>query len=146
MKEISILSEGLVGDQNSKPAYRVQAESNVLSRSEVAATKRNLTELGKSLDLIQRQLISTPVDQTNAQEVAEKLLAASALRESLKRHEQQIVSSLPQTKGGKLSDRERQEIAGYYATGHFTQDALAEQYGVSQSTIHEVVAPKRDDS
>lgn len=131
---------------NSKPAYRVQAESHVLSRSQVAAAKRSLTELGKSLDLIQRQLINTPVDQTSAQEVAEKLLAASALRESLKRNEQQILSSLPQTRGGKLSDRERQEIAGYYATGHFTQDALAEQYGVSQSTIHEVVAPKRADS
>lgn len=131
---------------NSKPAYRVQAESHVLSRSQVAAAKRSLTELGKSLDLIQRQLINTPVDQTSAQEVAEKLLAASALRESLKRNEQQILFSLPQTRGGKLSDRERQEIAGYYATGHFTQDALAEQYGVSQSTIHEVVAPKRADS
>ena len=131
---------------NSKPAYRVQAESHVLSRSQVAAAKRSLTELGKSLDLIQRQLINTPVDQTSAKEVAEKLLAASALRESLKRNEQQILSSLPQTRGGKLSDRERQEIAGYYATGHFTQDALAEQYGVSQSTIHEVVAPKRADS
>ena len=103
-----------------------------------------MTELSKSLDTIQRHLINMPVDQTNAQEIAEKLLAASALRESLKRHEQQILSALPQAKGGKLSDKERLEISGYYQTGHFTQDALAEQYGVSQSTIHEIVSFQKD--
>lgn len=134
-----------MGD-TTKLAYQVQAESHVMTRSQTAAAKRNMAELGKSLDLIQRQLINTAVEQTNALEVAEKLLAASALKESLKKHEAQILSALPQSKGGKLSDRERQEISGYYATGHFTQDALAEQYGVSQSTIHEIVASNRDES
>ncbi|MYN04404.1 hypothetical protein GTP41_20125 [Pseudoduganella sp. DS3] len=128
-----------------RPGYEALAESRMMTRSEVAAAKRSISELSKSLDQIQRQLINTPVAKTNAHEVAEKLLAASALRESLNRHEAQVLSALPQSKGGKLSDRERKEISGYYSTGHFTQGALAEQYGVSQSTIHEIVATKRGD-
>ena len=132
-----------MGDETGKPAYKIQAESRVMSRSETAAAKRSMAELSKSLGVIQQQLINTPVDQTNAQAVAERLLAASALRESLKRHEQQILSALPQTKGGKLSDRERQEISAYYQTGHFTQDALADQYGVSQSTVHEIISSQK---
>ncbi|MBU7442159.1 hypothetical protein [Paraburkholderia fungorum] len=120
------------------------AESPAMTRSDVAKARRSMQDLGHSLELVQRQLLNVPVDQTNALEVAERLLAASRLKETLKQTQAAINESLPHGKG-KLSDEVRQEIAGFYLTGQYTQETLADQYNVSQSTVHEIVTKHKSE-
>ena len=124
--------------EDEKPVHLAYAESPAMTRSEVATARRSMADLGRSLELVQQQLLNVPVDQTNAVEVAEKLLAASRLKEALKHTQAAINASLPHGKG-KLSDEARQEIAGFYFTGQYTQETLADHYNVSQSTVHEIV-------
>lgn len=122
-----------------RPAHESQAESRAMTRSEAAAARRNFEQMNGTLITIQRHLLNLPVTETNVNEVAEQLLAASRLRESLNVAKPLLTAALPQNSGGKLSEHERKEIRGYYQTGHFTQNALAQQYQVSQATIHNIV-------
>ncbi|MFC4769013.1 hypothetical protein [Effusibacillus consociatus] len=46
------------------------------------------------------------------------------------------------SKKAKLIYEEVSEIRRLYASGNFTQDYLASQYGVSSSTIHNIVSNK----
>jgi transcriptional antiterminator len=117
----------------------VQAESRAMSRSEAAAARRNIEDMNKTLTAIKHHLVSAPVTTLNATEVAEKFIAVAELQECIDKNRALLMQALPSNTGGKLSDKERQEIKGYYATGNYTQDALAEQYQVSQATIHNVI-------
>jgi hypothetical protein len=126
------------------PPYTININAEVMSRSDVAAAKRNIQGLKESVELIQRQLLNVPANNANVGDIANQLLAASALRQAIQANETVILSALPQQKGGKLSDKERQEIDGYYKTGNYTQTALADQFGVAQSTIQAIVSSSED--
>lgn len=121
--------------------YRAQAE--IFSRSKRAAVRRNMADLYRVLEHVQRNLFETPVTQTNAEHVARQFLAAAELKEAIRKNQPEILESLPPTRGSKLSEPERREIAGFYATGLYTQEELAAQYGVSQATVHGVIASRR---
>jgi DNA-binding transcriptional regulator LsrR (DeoR family) len=124
----------------SQSAYVAQDESRMMTRAEAAAVRRTFADTEKSLIAIQRNLLSISVTEDNIATVSQQLMAASQLRESLKHCKNQLLQSLPNNTGGKLSDQERKEIAGFYHTGNYTQEVLAEQYQVSQGTIHNVIA------
>lgn len=126
------------------PPYTYNIDAEAMTRSDVASAKRNLEGLKESVEQIQKKLINSPVDQANVMVVAEQLLHAAKLRQTIQETEASILSSLPQQKGGKLSEQERKEIAGFYSTGLYTQTALASHYGVVQSTIQTIVAGPND--
>jgi transposase-like protein len=46
---------------------------------------------------------------------------------------------MPHASTARLSDQERQQIKGLYLSRLYTQQQLAEQYGVSQPTIGDIV-------
>lgn len=116
-----------------------QSESKALSRADVAAARRNFEAVNQSLVDIQRHLLQAPLSDLNVNEVASQLMAAAQLRDTLKATVPLLTAALPKNTGGKLTDQERREIKGYYSTGRFTQEMLAEQYQVSQATIHNVI-------
>lgn len=124
----------------SPPAIVVRAEQQVMSRSQVASTRRSIEDLRQNLHTVQNHLVNIRCNETNVGEVAQQLLAASRLREMLEDTAPVIQSALPVSSGARLNDRERQEILGLYQSGNYTQDRLAGQYGVSQTTIHNVVS------
>lgn len=124
----------------SQPAHIELAESHAMTRSDAAAARRNIADASKTLIAIKNHLLSAPVTTLNADEVAKKFIAASELQACIDKNKGILMQALPSNTGGKLSDKERREIKGYYATGNYTQDALAEQYEVSQGTIHNVIS------
>jgi hypothetical protein len=133
-------------DHQATSSQSVQAESRTMSRSEAAAARRNIADTSKTLMAIKHHLVSAPVTTLNATEVAEKFIAVAELQACIEKNKDLLMQALPSNTGGKLSDKERQEIKGYYSTGNYTQDALAEQYQVSQGTIHNVIAPPKEQS
>jgi len=124
----------------SPPAIVARAEQQVMSRAQVASTRRSIEDLRQNLHIVQNHLVNIRCDETNVGEVAQQLLAASRLRETLEATAPVIQSALPISNGARLNERERQEIAGLYQSGNYTQERLAGQYGVSQTTIHNVVS------
>lgn len=124
---------------NTESHFESRHEYKQMTRSDVAATKRSLRGLESSLQKIQTDLINRPVDEGNVNEVAHQLLAASQLRQAIMKNRDIIESAITTKTGGKLTQKEKKEINGYYMTGNYTQSQLAEQYGVSQPTIHNAI-------
>lgn len=124
-------------------AYVIQDESRMMTRAEAAASRRTFADTDKALIAIQRNLLNMTITETNVDVVSQQLMAASRLRESLKQTKAILLASLPDNSGAKLSDQEQTEISGYYATGNYTQNQLAEQYQVSQATIHNVTTKSK---
>lgn len=122
-----------------RPAHVYQSESREMTRSEVAKARRTMTEMEESLVSIQRHLMNIPVSETTVHQVAEQLMAAASLRQSLAAVAPVLQQAMPQAGNARLTERERREIRGYYMTGNYTQEQLAAQFGVSQSTIHNTV-------
>jgi hypothetical protein len=139
---LSIIGKAMssLSTDQSSPSHVVHAESRAMTRSDAAAARRSIADTNKTLIALKHHLLSAPVTTLNADDVAKKFIAASELQECIDKNKDLLMQALPNNTGGKLSDRERTEIKGYYATGNYTQDALAEQYGVSQGTIHNVIS------
>ena len=53
--------------------------------------------------------------------------------------QKQMLDLMPETSTARLSDNERQQIKGLYSSGLYTQQEIADQYGVSQPTIGDIV-------
>lgn len=130
----------------SPPAYVARAENHEMSRSQVAGVRRSMEDLRENLNNVQNHLLNVRFDETNVADVAEQFMAVARLRDTLSDTSPIIQSALPTSNGARLNERERQEITGLYNTGNYTQERLASHYGVSQTTIHNVVRDKDDNS
>lgn len=128
----------------SNPGYIIRTESREMSRSEVAQARRSFQEMNESLLAVERQLLHEDLRPENANEVAQRMVLASDLRRRLQAALPVLESSMPSAGNARLTDRERQQIQGYYATGNYTQDQLADQFQVSQSTVHNIVTDDDD--
>lgn len=127
-----------------RPAHVYQSESRVMTRSESAMTQRTMDDMANALVAMQRHLMNVPVSETTVNEVAQQLMAASQLRQTLQTCAPILQTALPQAGNARLTDADRQEIRGYYATGNYTQDQLAKQYQVSQGTVSNIVTDDDD--
>ena len=120
------------------------------SRSDVATTRRALSDLEQQSsrlgEQIQRQMATantaTPEEFRRAWENRSQLNQVneqiSAMRDTMER-------MMPGTGNARLSNEERTQIQGLYASGLYTQTELANQYGVSQPTIGDVVRRGREE-
>lgn len=139
----TLLGSPMPTPNDTQAAYVIQDESRMMTRAEAAASRRTLADTDKALVAIQRNLLNMTVSETNVDVVSQQLMAASRLRETLKQTKSILLASLPDNTGAKLSEQEQKEISGYYATGNYTQNQLAEQYQVSQATIHNVTTKSK---
>ena len=129
-----------------RPAHVYQSESRAITRSESAMTQRTMDDMATSLVAMQRHLLNIPVSETTVNQVAQQLMAASQLRQALDSCAPVLQGALPQAGTARLTDADRQEIRGFYATGRYTQEQLARQYQVSQATVSNTVSPDDPDA
>lgn len=122
-----------------RPAHVYQSESRAMTRSESAMTQRTMEDMANALVAMQRHLMNAPVSQLTVGEVAEKLMAASTLKQTLESCAPVLQAALPKVGTARLTDSDKREIRGYYATGNYTQEQLARQYQVSQATISNII-------
>lgn len=140
---------GLDGSQNNAGGADEQevVQKIQYSRSDVATTRRALTDLEIQSSRLQDQLQRDIASANTAS--MDQFQAAWKKRETLNQVNGQIANlretledMMPSPGKAKLSDQEKKEIKGLYQTGLYTQTSLAQQYGVSQPTVGDVV---RDD-
>lgn len=122
------------------PGYVIKTESREMTRSEVAKGRRALQEMNDTLLAVERQLLSDDLTSSTALEVAEKIVLASNLRKKLQDAVPMLQGSMPNPGNARLSDGERRQIKGYYHTGNYTQEQLADQFQVSQATVSNIVS------
>lgn len=138
-------------DTNQSDSSEVRkVEQAQFSRSDLATTRRALSDLetqsGRLTEQVHYQLAKP--GQVSLEDFQagwaqrEKLNQISGQIDALKQSISEIlpnVSSSP-----RLSVEEREQICGLYQSRLYTQQQIAEQYGVSQPTIGDIVR-KRDE-
>ncbi|MHB9704036.1 helix-turn-helix domain-containing protein [Alcaligenes aquatilis] len=132
---------------NNGTEHVVQAEQPAFSRTQVAATTRAFQDISGQIEQA-RSVITNSM--TNASAMGyDAFQQAWNARETLNTlHEQAdtlqtgLAQFVPQvsTFQGNLSQEERNQILHLYRSGLYTQQQLADQYGVSQATIARLVA------
>jgi len=128
-------------------AQVAQAEQPAFSRAQVAATTRAFQDINGQIEHA-RNVIGHSM--TNAASMGYGAFQqAWAAREQLNQLQGQATNlqtglsqhmPAPSSFQGNLSEAERVQIRGLYQTGMYTQQQLADQYGVSQATIARIVA------
>lgn len=124
-------------------------------RSEVQATRSDTASVRRAIQDINRQIDNRRSNIDAVLRDARTLDASSVTqliteRESLNQLHQrsqelqnQLISNVPSS-SASLSIQERREIAGLYQSGLYTQQQLADQYGVTQSAISQSVRHNED--
>lgn len=125
------------------PAY-VQVAPQAISRTDVASTRRAFQDLTTQVTRLQNEvarLVASEafVSQESFQQAWDKRLQLNQLNERIAEVRQQTESFMPQPGGARLTERERNEIKHLYQSGLYTQQKLADQYGVTQPTIGDIV-------
>lgn len=127
-------------------AQVVQAEQPAFSRAQVAATARAFQDINGQIEQSRGVIAGS---MTNAGTMGyDAFQQAWASRQQLNLLNEQAASlqaglaqymPAPSSFQGNLSEAERVQIRGLYQTGLYTQQQLADQYGVSQATIARIV-------
>ncbi|MDD2863949.1 MAG: hypothetical protein PHC99_04415 [Methylococcales bacterium] len=110
------------------------------SRTDVATTKRGCQDLTNQIsklnDEIYRDFSDRSKDPADLLKKRERLIA---LKDQFEEIESQLNEYLPQIGSSRLTETEKNQIKGLYASGLYNQQQLANQYGVSQPTISDIV-------
>ena len=83
--------------------------------------------------------VDTPEDQLRYAGLVQKIRET---RKSLMDHSkylEELLTIAPTDFSRNISDQVKREIFHLYSAGRYTQDELANQYAVSQSTVHRIV-------
>ena len=114
------------------------------SRSDVATVKRSIRDLQKQVSRLQNNLSSQltrqeQVDYTSFQQVWANREKLNSLNQKISELEQEINHHIPSLGNARLTEEEKQQIKGLHNSGLYTQKELADQYGVTQPTISDIV-------
>lgn len=124
----------------------VQAAQPLFSRAQVAATTRAFQDISAQISQA-RDVVSNSMTDTATMGLA-AFTAAWAAREQLNTLNEQAANlqaglgqhmPAPAAFKGSLTPAERTQIGCLYNSGLYTQQQLADQYGVSQPTIGRIV-------
>lgn len=133
------------------PIVAPSEQKQSTSREVVAQTKAALQSLEKTAKIEKESIEDTLKNQRVVTE--EQFDALKTRRQNLNQINQAIDNLKDKLEPiinikfkGKLTDDEKNTIAKQYDSNRFTQAELAEQYGVNQSTISDIVRPKGDNS
>lgn len=129
-------------DLNPSPYY---SQAPQMQRHEVARMRQFMQELEFHRNNLYQQLnllaprISSPEDQLRYAGLIQQIRDTEA---SLGQHHQtltQMLAMVPMEYPRQLTDQVKREIYHLYHASRYTQEQLANHYGVSQSTIHRIV-------
>lgn len=114
------------------------------SRSDVATVKRSIRDLQKQVSRLQNNLSSQltrqeQVDLTLFQQVWKNREKLNSLNKKINELEQEISPHIPSLGNARLTEEEKRQIKGLHNSGLYTQKELADQYGVTQPTISDIV-------
>lgn len=134
----------LNNDKNQDQEQNQQQEQQCFSRSDVATTRRAIQDLKNQADKLKRS-INNSMSEANTVSLDE-FKSSWDKREALNKVNKKVdelggtlSDMMPSLSKARLSDEERTQIKGLYNSKLYTQKQLAEQYGVSQPTVGEVV-------
>ncbi|OOF13053.1 MULTISPECIES: hypothetical protein [unclassified Salinivibrio] len=132
------------GSTNDTQQVQEQKQQQCFTRSDVATTRRAIQDLKSQSEKLKGSLSQslTEADNTSLEEfrtIWDKRDKLNQVNNQVKELEQSITEIMPSLSKAKLSNEEKNEIAGLYNSKLYTQSQLAEQYGVSQPTIGDVV-------
>lgn len=126
----------------------IRHQHQTISRSDIADTTRSKQDLLKQISNLRNELTESMTnhkitDYNEINEMYEKKNDLVKLEDQVKELYEKIDSMQPSiNSNAKLTDNEVREIQGFAATGRYTQQQLAEQYGVKQPTISDVIRRK----
>lgn len=114
------------------------------SRSDVATVKRSIRDLQKQVNRLQNNLSSQltrqeQVDYTSFQQGWANREKLNSLNQKISELEQEINHHIPSLGNARLTEEEKRQIKGLHNSGLYTQKELADQYGVTQPTISDIV-------
>lgn len=114
------------------------------SRSDVATVKRSIRDLQKQVGRLQGNLSSQltqneHVDFASFEKVWENRQKLNSLNQKITELEQEISPHIPSLGNARLTEEEKRQIKGLHNSGLYTQKELADQYGVTQPTISDIV-------
>ncbi|MEI8573957.1 hypothetical protein U737_12225 [Methylomonas sp. LW13] len=120
------------------------AQQQQITRSDVATTKRAFQDLKDKAEKLSNTVfqIAASAQTCNKDAFEEAWKHRQELNEvnsELSKLEEKMAACMPSTSTARLSEKEKNEIRGLYATGLYTQQQLADQYGVTQPTIGDIV-------
>lgn len=114
------------------------------SRSDVATVKRSIRDLQKQVDRLQGNLSSQltqneQVDLDSFEKAWDNRKKLNSLNQKITELEQEISPHIPSLGNARLTEEEKRQIKGLHNSGLYTQKELADQYGVTQPTISDIV-------
>lgn len=122
--------------------YQQRAEQT--TRSDVATINRSIQDLKNQASRLQNNLVSQmtqtqAVDMEDFKNAWQKREELNQLNQQITELEQKFKTHMPSMSNARLTDEERKQIKGLHSSGLYTQQQLADQYGVNQSTISDIV-------
>lgn len=127
-----------------KPSFVQKAQQQAFVRADVAATTRAFQDLDSRVAKLSDSIFQLAATAPNCskeafEEAWKKREELNQVHHDLANLESKIKSCMPPSSTARLTPQERQQIKGFYQTGLYTQQQLAEQYGVTQPTIGDIV-------
>jgi len=136
-----------MGSNRNNPTQVVLAEAPAATRTQAASAQRAFQDISGSIQQAQAALATAmttaPVMGYDAfQQAWQARQALNGYQEQAAQLQQGLAQYIPTPSAFQvhLSDVEKVQIRGLYASGLYTQQQLSLQYGVSQATIARVVA------
>lgn len=121
-----------------------QVAEHATTRSDVATMHRSISDLKSQVDRL-RSNLGTIMIQSESMEFAnfksawEKREELNRLNEDISKIEDRLKQYTPPPSSARLTEQERNEIRGLHSSGLYTQQQLADQYGVTQPTISDLL-------
>ncbi|ASL25592.1 helix-turn-helix domain-containing protein [Azotobacter chroococcum] len=125
-------------------AYYAQAPE--VQRHEIARIRQFMHELELHRANMYRQLsilatrIATPEQQLEYVGLIQKIRETEQVLIQHNDYLNQMLAMVPMEYSRQIPDQVKREIYHLYHAGRYTQEQLAAHYGVSQSTVHRIVA------
>ncbi|WP_038497454.1 helix-turn-helix domain-containing protein [Janthinobacterium agaricidamnosum] len=123
----------------------IYAQAPQVQRQEIARIRQLIQEMEFHRNNMYSQLsimaprIATPEDQLQYVGLMTKIRETEAALGQHIQYLNQMLALVPMDFSRQISDQVKREIYHLYHASRYTQEQLAEHYGVSQSTVHRIV-------
>jgi hypothetical protein len=125
-------------------SYAQIAQQQNFCRSDIATTKRAFQDLIGQTKKLEGEILHLAATDTicpkeRFQDAWDKREQLNNLNQQLTSIQQQMNNYMPPASTARLTEKERREIKALYQSGLYNQQQLADQYGVTQPTISDIV-------
>lgn len=121
-----------------------QVAERATTRSDVATMRRSISDLKSQVNRLQNNLETTiaqseNMEYTTFQSAWEQRKELNQLNKTISEIKDRLKQHTPLPSNARLTEQERNEIRGLHSSGLYTQQQLADQYGVTQPTISDLL-------